>query len=153
MENIKEKYDQLKKKCSLPDFDSLDNDFEISLIDHDQFLLREIRRKMLEKLEFFIEFLEEILQPETTISNLHECRVFEEKEKEKIFEMFKAMMILHRQSLLLSVESSEKDEAAFISNFSKEWSSMKPELKRIIVELSACWKQDTELNEELGYLG
>ena len=45
-QEIKKRYEELVKKYKLPSFTSLNNEFEISTIEHEEFLLREIRRKI-----------------------------------------------------------------------------------------------------------
>ena len=57
--SVKETYQKLSKKYQLPPFAEIDTAFEISTIEYEEFLLREVRRKMVEKLDSFIKVLEE----------------------------------------------------------------------------------------------
>ena len=50
---IKEEYEKLKEKHNLPDFKEINNEFEITTIEKEEFLLREIRRKIYEKIELY----------------------------------------------------------------------------------------------------
>ena len=54
MEEIETEYKQLKSKHDLPEYNFLEDKFEISSIDNGPFLLRNIRRKISEKIEFMI---------------------------------------------------------------------------------------------------
>ena len=151
--NVKDTYDAVKKKYTLPDFEDIDHDFEISYIDHEAFFLREVRRKMVDKMEYFLKILEEILQPETTISNMHECKIYTDSEKEELYNLFRQLMIWHRNALLLTVESNDKSEAEFVSGFAKEWKSIKPLLLKSVKAMRDSWSHHTELKEDIGYMG
>ncbi|MFH1316775.1 MAG: hypothetical protein ABII01_04605 [Candidatus Woesearchaeota archaeon] len=150
---IKETYKGLRKKYDLPDFETLDRDFEASSIEEDRFLLREIRKKIVEKIEFYSKILEDIVQPEATVTSMHECKAFEENEKEQVYAVYMRMMAAHRKSITLSLEDGEPNEAKFIKEFTIAWKDIKPELIKIIKKLEESWKKDTEFKEELGYLG
>ena len=50
---IKTLYQSLAKKHNLPDYDKINNEFEIATIEHTAFLLREIRKKISEKVELY----------------------------------------------------------------------------------------------------
>ena len=153
MSGVKERFNELKKKHALPDFDGLNNEFEVSGIENKDFLLREIRRKMDERVEAFLKMLNTVLQPETNIAELHECREFSEKDKEDIYRLFKRLMLMHDSSLLAGISCSEEEDARFISDTFKEWSKIKGQMKDILSKMRDAWKNDTNIKEELGYLG
>lgn len=153
MSNIKKTYGSLKKKYNLPGFDELDRDFEIAGIEEETFLLREIRKKIAEKLEFFSKILEGTLQPETTLTQLYEAKFFSEEEKEKMFKLYKAIMMLHRQALLLSIENDEKHDAEFVNSFFGQWPRIKGQLATFFKKMEKGWKKETDVKEDLGYLG
>ena len=92
---IKEKYQKLSKKYDLPSFDYLNKDFEIFTIEHEEFLLREIRRKINDKVELYVKFLDELLNPETSITNMHESKLFNEKERNEIFSLYKRLIFFY----------------------------------------------------------
>ena len=60
----KENYLKFAKKFSLPSYDELNNDFEISSIEEEQFLIRAVRRKIAEKMDIYAKIIETILMPE-----------------------------------------------------------------------------------------
>ena len=43
---IKDTYEKLKKKYSLPAYDEVNNELEISTLESEDFLLRQIRKKI-----------------------------------------------------------------------------------------------------------
>jgi len=95
---MKEAYKQLKKDSDLPDFDVLNKEFEIITIEPEGFLLREIKRRINEKLSSACDLLTALIQPESTsLVDLYECRCFDEAEKNKIFALFSNVMYLKRK--------------------------------------------------------
>lgn len=150
---IKKKYEILRRKHKLPAYMELENDFEIGRADPDGLLLREIRRKMLEKIHEITSLLEEILHPEASLVGLYESRVFDETEKKEIFEIYKQLLAAIRHSTELAVESNEKLEAEFISLFYMKWVSMKPALLKFTGKLKMSWEKDTDEDEKTGYMG
>lgn len=150
---IKEEYSKLKDKYNLPDFQEIDDEFEISLIDSEVFLLREIRRKISERFNKFSKILESILQPEAVISDMQECHIFNEEEKNKVYSLFKKFMFFRHLSTEASIECTDESNADFINSAFEEWNKMKPEIKDIVQKLRECWKKDTSIHEVLNYMG
>ena len=154
MEEIKKKYEDLEKKYKLPSFNNLNNEFEITTIEHEEFLLREIRRKIIEKMELYTKVLESLLQPNTdSLSDMYECRIFGDEEKDKLFKLFKRLMYFDRLSIETSIDENDKKSAEFINDIWKEWDKIKKELSIFIKKLKEEWLKETKIKEELGYLG
>ena len=149
----KKRYESLRKKYKLPSLEELDSEFEISSLESETFLLREIRNKLGEKIRDVCGLVGEVLHPEANLADLYESRVFDEQEKQKLFELYKRLMVADRQTAELSVQNDEKLDAAFIRDFSREWAKMKPELVKFIRRLRESWEKDTEQGEAAGYMG
>src|SRR3989344_4645542 len=99
-QEIQQEYEKLMKKYKLPKFDDIDALFEISTIENARFLLRGIIGKILEKINFYTQFLEQFLQPDTSsLSSMHEIRFFPEEEKQKIYSLYKRLMKLDREAV------------------------------------------------------
>jgi hypothetical protein len=151
--NIKEEYGELKKRHKeLPDFSELDNEFEVSCID-EPFMLKGIRKKITEKTEFYANMVKDLLQPESDLTNMYECRVFEESEKGEIYNTLKRLMFLLRLSAEIALKAEEKEDVKFIDWSFKEWVMIKPNLLRIVSKIKCSWEKETELKEDLGYFG
>jgi hypothetical protein len=150
---IKKKYEEYKEKFDLPSFDSLDHDFEVSSMDTEDFILREIRRKITEKADFFSKVLDGVLQPESIISNMQECHIFSEEEKKSIFENYKKLMFINRHSIQTAVCETEEKSADFIISSCKEWSEIKKDLLTITSKLKESWKKKTDMQEVFSYMG
>ena len=149
----KKRYESLRKKYKLPSLEELDSEFEISSLESETFLLREIRNKLGEKIRDVCGLVGEVLHPEANLADLYESRIFDEPEKQRLFELYKRLMVADRQTAELSVQNDEKLDAAFIRDFSQEWTKMKPELVKFIRRLRESWEKDTEQGEAAGYMG
>ena len=126
MSDIKQSYAEWKKKHKeLPGFDELDNEFEISNIE-DSFILRGIRRRIVEKVEFYAKLVEDLLQPEANLTNMYECRDCDDKEE--IYFLFKKLMFFSRFSAEVSLKCDENEDVRFLCEFFKAWNSLKPDL-------------------------
>lgn len=150
---MKKLYESLRRKYKLPAFDELDAEFEISAIEAETALLREVRKQISEKVGNVNSFVEEVLQPDTNLVNLYESRVFDEDEKKRLFELYKRLMVVDRNLVELMIANDEKLDAAFIKSFHEEWRKIKPELLRFIRKLKESWEKETEEGETAGYMG
>jgi hypothetical protein len=152
---IKEDYEKLKGKYNLPNFKEIDNEFEVSTIDREEFLLREIRRKIDEKIELYVKVLERLLQPDpSSLSDMYECKIFEDDEKDELYQLFKKLMFFDRFSIETSIDETDKKTTEFINKFWKEWSSIKEKFSGFIKKTKESWLKETKImDEERGYLG
>ena len=154
MPEIKKQYQELAKKHKLPDFDKLDIEFEISTIEDAKFLLRSIMSRMGDKIEFYASTLGDILHPDS--SNMHaiqEYRFFDEGERNMMFEIYRKLMSISRNSVEVLLNCDEKEEAEFITGFYGQWLAIKPELARWFRKMKESWRTDSDSKEDLGYMG
>ena len=151
---MREEYNKLKKKFSLPEFEKLDFDFEITAIEEPQkFLLRNIRRKIMEKLDYFTKIIEDMLQAEPMLPNVYECRFFTDEEKVKIFDLYKNLMRINREGMLLMIDDGEEADAQFIKEIALEYPKIQESLRKIASKAIKGWIKEPTTKEELGYLG
>lgn len=153
MADIEAAYAKLTKTYALPSYKDLNHEFEISSIESELFLIRSIRSKMVERIESFLDLLSAILQPDTTISDLHECKSITDGNKETIFAHYIALMRFYRTNTELSLRLDDKLDAQFIITFYNDWVKRKGELIPVVVTLKDSWKQSEFLKDDLGYLG
>lgn len=153
MEDIKKEYSKLQKKYKLPNFEELDKNFEVSSIENAKLLHVNIRKKIAEKIQGFCEVLEGLLHPNTDLTSIYEDKFFSDKEKGKMFDLYKKLMVLARSALELSIEADEKEDAEFIKNINQEWKSIKEEFYKVANKLKESWEKETEAESKLEYLG
>lgn len=149
--NIKEAYSKLKYK--LPVYDEINNEFEISSLESDDFLLRNILRKIVEKLEAYSKIIEDILNPEGTIAGLYESPCFDEKGKKEIFEIYKKIMALDREMKSLIIEGSDEKTADFLNENLNSLKEVKKEMAKLLKTLEQYWKETKKVKPEVSYLG
>lgn len=150
----KEKYDKLKSKFKLPGFADIDAEFEVSVAEEGNFPLRDARRKMIEKIETYVTLLGEILQPSAeSIINMRECRIFNDDEKKSVYEIYKRLTRLKRQSLEADLLADDKNDAEVIKEIFSQWGKLKKDLLTIISKARECWEKETTKKERLEYLG
>ena len=150
---IREAYGIAAKRLDLPAFDDLDNEFEISNITNTRFILREVRRRICEKIEHFTKILEELIQPDTTLSNLHEVKDMTEEQKKRAYDLYRNLMGQYRQALLIGVDNNDDETAAFIRDFLVRWQATKKELRGILTMMRDSWKESRNTGETLEYFG
>lgn len=151
---IKKKYSGFEKKYSLPSFKKLDLDFQISSIENEKFVLREIRKKISHKIEHFTEIIGSLFEGEASISNIYEMKVLTDSKKEEVFKIFKELMKYSRQANILSLSYEEKQEADFIKEFYSKWEDLKEKIRKYLTLLKDSWDKESDINEDLqSYLG
>lgn len=146
-------YEKYLKKYNLPPKKQLEADFEISDIESDKVLLKEIAKKIVEKATNLSNMLEEILNPETRLTSMHESNSFSEEEKKRILRIFRKINFQCRKHAVIDLSYDEKETAEYITEFFNEWEKLKPELKTIIQKMQGSWNKDKQENLKLHYFG
>ena len=151
--NLKEEYNNLNYK--LPKFEDLDDEFEVSIasIKNKNFLVRNLRRRLNDKVIFYCKIIEGLIYPNSTnIIGMLEIKSFNEEEKEKLSNMYKKLMEFERESLNLDVNPDEKKDVEFINSLFKEWKKFKEEMIRITKKMKESWHLE-EKEEKDNYFG
>ena len=153
--DIKGAYKKLKYK--LPDYDALDDEFEISFIDYklkdEKLLMRTIRRKVNDKVIFFCRVIEGLLYPhQGNIMSMMELNRLTDADKKKVYEFYKQLMQHERESLKLDVQPDDKKSAEFINRVFAHWKAYKQEMGWVVEKMQATWHAK-EKDEGESYLG
>jgi len=152
-EKIRKKYDELKEKYTLPDFEELNKEFELSTIEYEDFLLRQVRKKIADKINAMCELLEDLLSPDSSLANIYEYKAFDDNEREKMFELYKRLKVFEKLSLELSLNPDEKNDADFINNFFSSRGKIRDEMTTIIKKTKDFWKEESTTEYKAGYFG
>jgi len=151
MEKVRAFYNILRKKYpKLPKFEDIDNEFEIKTIDP-SLGVKELRRRVFEKLDMYDEFLESYIEPEG-FSCMVESRGFSEKDMQVLFELYRKLTVLMKEALKLTLDSNEKKEIDYICKVYTEWLKMKPNLVKMVDCAIKGWFTDFEEVQQ-GYFG
>ncbi len=151
---LKENYKKLKEKYALPEFDKLNQEFRIEDIDDDTDIpLQKIRSKMTEKMEFFRDMMDKIIQPDANLKEMYEAKYVNDRSKETAYVLFKKLMQVVRYSNLVKINDSEKENAEFIKDSAAKYDRLKPQLQEHAQKLRSAWEKDTNIRSDLSYFG
>ena len=151
---IEQGYNKLRKKYKLPKFNEIDSEFEISKLESARFLIKNILRRIEEKLEFYIEVIGNLVHPDaSSLSTMYEVRYFSDDEKNDVYMLFKKLMKANRSIIELILVSDEKKQTDFLKGFLNEWQDMKKELINHIGKMKDSWEKESTIEEDLGYFG
>ena len=151
-ESIKESYELLAKHYTLPAFDVINDQFEIETVEPSVFLLREIRRRIGERLEATIKFVEDLLHPEGSMRMMIESSMITDDEKQQaLMPFFRELNKWFRQSLQISC--NDEKEAAYIVMLTEQWPEVHRKLSGLAGKLSESWDKKHVVSANQGYIG
>jgi len=156
LDELKKKYSVLKKKYGLPEFEKLNEDFEIECVAEEdtEFLLRRIRKQISDKLSFCFRFFEVFVGGESTSTFfLILFKSITNKDRETINKFYSALGEFEIRVLGLESSYSEKNEADFIKDAYSEWQKLKKELDSFVSNLRRYWKESKPSKKDKRYLG
>ncbi len=130
---LKKEYKKYQKKYKLPDFSDLNQEFEIEKIQEKEteFLLREIRRAISDKIAAFLRFFELFLNPQAApVFILAVIKTLNNQDKVVIEKIYHTLVNFELTSITLDINYNEKKEAEFIKYIFKKWRNLKDELNK-----------------------
>lgn len=142
LENLKKEYKKIQTKHNLPDFQKLNEDFHIEKIAEVEtdFLIREIRKLISEKLAGFMRFTETLLNPTNAPMFVFSMiKSIGQNEKTKLTEIYKKLAKSEINLIELDTEYSEKKEAEFIKNSDKLLQEIKKDTLQILDTIKKNW--------------
>jgi len=156
--DLKKEYEKLKAKYNdLPDYGKLDDEFEllyIGIFQEISFPLRFIRRRIVDRMHSYSNFIQGMLQPNpSSLVNLQESKFFNNEDKDNMIKILKELMWLGRQSFCLDTEQSEKEDAKFIVDSFEKWNDIKKTLNSYTKSLRDGWKKEIKKEKSGSYIG
>jgi len=151
LEDLKKDYKEIQEKHNLPDFEKLNQDFQIEKIAEVEtdLLIREVRRFMSEKFSNYLRFIEAILNPiNVPMFIFSVIKSLGTEEKEKLTETYKMLSKKELELIELDVEFSEEKEAEFIKNSYKLWQEIKKDLLEVLEKIKDNWDNKSEINNK-----
>ncbi len=155
LENLKENYEKLRKKYKLPNFQQLNEDFDVERIAEKEtdFLLREIRKVMVDKALSYLRFFEYWINPSSApMFILSLSKTLSSGTMKTIDSLYKELVEVELEVIGIDNIYSEKKEAVFIIKLAKEWKSVKENVADIAKTLKTAWKQKAG-KKERSYFG
>lgn len=156
LEKLKKDYSILKSKYGLPEYSNLIEDFNgierASDVETD-YLIREIRRYMADKLFNFHRFVEALLNPSNVPMHIFSMiKALGADEKKKLSDIYKDIAKIEIQVMELDLDFSEKKEADFIKNSFNTWQKIKKDFSKILDAVKKNWDSKSE-EERKDYFG
>jgi hypothetical protein len=141
IEVIKKEYEKLSKKYDLPDFDKLNEEFDICRCDINiKTPIRDVRKAMALKFSSLLSFVELLLNPSNgSMFYMFLVRGIEIKEKETLEKLFSELGKMSIDSFALDIEYSEQKEAQYIKENFKQWQVLKKDALSIADALKKGW--------------
>jgi hypothetical protein len=152
LSELKKGYEPLAKKYKLPSFEKLNEEFDIERIAEKEtdFILREIRKAVADKIIAYIRFLELLMNPSTgPMFFFMIVKGLSANDKSLIDSTYKRIVKFEIEVIPLDNSYSEKKEAEFISKIYKDWQEIKEDINKIVEIIKENWeKQDKKEDKE-----
>lgn len=143
-----------RKHNNLPTYDSLNDLFEISTMQPEGFLLRNIKRKMAETMDPYLTLLEHMISPDPhQFTDLYESSCFTPEEKKQLFHLYRHLMEEYRAILETNLLSDEKTDAKLIRAIHDKWKEDRKHIAKHIHKLRQFWHKHVAPKQVLEYLG
>ncbi|HOW36832.1 MAG TPA: hypothetical protein PLK34_01120 [Candidatus Pacearchaeota archaeon] len=155
LEKLKENYYSIKDKYNLPEFSELNEDFGIETIaEHEtDFLIREIKKCVTEKLSNAARLIETLLNPANgSMFVFSIVKSLDAEDRKKLTELYKKLSEFGLESIILDLESSEKDDAELVKRIYEFWNQSKHELVSIFNKVKEIKENKSDSNNK-GYFG
>lgn len=150
---MKNKYEELQKTYALPPYEELNRDYELYSISKDDDLIKEIIKKIKDVIDFHIDLLEDIIQPDSTYYVLKEANVIDTQTRQNVNKIYSKLIRINRENIELHLDYNEQKATEFILKTHNEWQEIKKEILPIIKKLKESWANNKEPKNEGGYFG
>jgi len=148
-------YESYKEEYELPEFEELARDFDIEKVSEKEssFLIREIRRVIIEKLSSYLSLFETLINPASPPMYIFSVlRGISEEDKSDIRKVYKRLSKFQIKSLKLETIYEEADEARFIKDAFNEWQKIKLDVFKIIEKFEKNVEKENN-SKKSGYFG
>jgi hypothetical protein len=134
LEEFKKAYEKLVKKFNLPNFDKLNQAFEVEKVDKvSEILLKVIRKIMVEKIVNSLGFVEMLMNPMNAPRMYHSyIKNMSKEDKEALDYIYEEFSKISIDSLEREIYYDEREEAELIKKVFKIWMEVCEKFKRIL---------------------
>ncbi len=155
LEELKKDYEPFKLKYKLPDFRQLNEEFDIEKVAEIEtdFLLREIRKNIMDKVIAYLRFVEMLLNPSNApLFFMSLVKGFESQDKRILERIYEKLGHFEIDVIELDCRYSEKEEAEMINKITKEWKTISDDMIALVEVLRRNWCQKSKTDDR-GYCG
>jgi hypothetical protein len=153
--DLKEEYEKIRESYDLPGYDELGEDFDIEKVGKEEssYILRDIRRVIVEKISVYMHFFESLINPSSsTLFLLSMIKKVDKEISKKVNKDYKVLSGFQIRSMKLDTIYKESSEADFIKEFYAKWQEMKKEIYELIENLGENIEEHKE-ERKSGYFG
>lgn len=155
-QKILELYNKISKQHGLPDFDFLNKNFEVELIDidEDDLIIRKIRKQIVEKISYHIRTLEAFLNPSNApLFVMNMLKGFGTVEQEIIKGLYDKLGDFEIDSFGLEIEYNESKELEFIRAVCDDWKSITLDLHKVHETMKKSTNREVPKKNHKSYFG
>ncbi|MEK6906648.1 MAG: hypothetical protein AABW81_03435 [Nanoarchaeota archaeon] len=155
IEELKKGYLKIQKKYNLPDFQILNEEFQIeSIADSEtEILIREVRKIMAGKFSNYLRFIEILIHPiNAPMSALSIVKLLTSEDKRRLTESYKKLTRIEVDIIEVDTDFSEKKEAEFIKNSYKSWLEIKQDVLYVVESIKSSWNNKSD-KSRIDYFG
>ncbi|MFC1682038.1 hypothetical protein ACFL0X_00285 [Nanoarchaeota archaeon] len=155
LEDLKKDYKEIQEKYNLPEFEKLNEDFQIEKISEveTEFLIREIRKFMAEKFSNYMRFIEMVLHPVSAPMFIFSViKSMGSDEKKKLTDVYKKLAKIEIDLIELDIKFVEEKEVSFVKGSYETWQEIKEDMLDIFSKIKSNWDSKFEVNNK-GYFG
>jgi len=155
-EKILLEYEKIAKEHKLPDFDFLNENFEVEIaeIGDRDLIIRSIRKQIVEKISYHIRTLEAFLNPSNApLFVMNMLKGFGNEEQEIVKGLYDKLGDFEIDSFGLEIEYNEKKELEFIKSVCDEWKSIVFDLHKIHASMKKSFNKEVPKKAHKSYFG
>ncbi len=155
LDEVKKRYKELEKKYNLPPFEELNKNFYIEKIADSEtdFLTREIRRFISDKVYNYLRFVETLINPANAPMFIFAAiKLLTPDDKKKLGEIYQKLSEIDLDLIRLDISSTEEEDVKFIMNALASWNQIKSDLSGIVKKINIV-PEDKEEKNSGGYFG
>ncbi|MBW3022908.1 hypothetical protein KY308_02300 [Candidatus Woesearchaeota archaeon] len=148
-EVVLKELEKLGKEENLP-IKELDKELELADLfteknDMPEFPLRLIRRRLVDYCYVWINHLHSFLYPNpASIVITKEAEIFDEKEKEEIYNLLAKITGITRDSIALEIKKDSAKDAAFIRDNFEKFKVLRKEIEKLVGKTVEFWKKEAK---------
>ncbi len=109
--------------------------------------------KLSDKVNTYIKFLEDVLQPDSNITSMTEASVFTNEERNELYSILKTLLYWDRLYLEIDLNPNDESKAEYFKKYFEVWKDVKKLLKPLLNKAIEVWKNSIEETKFEGYFG
>lgn len=106
-----------------------------------------------ERYETYSSFLESLVQPDSSMSQMTESSVISDDLRMSAYELYKRMMRLVRTSLQVGLHPDEHARKTYLKTLASEWKAIAKELATYVDAALSVWTVETDMASQEKYFG